>query len=74
MFDLPIYFPKGLAGKSTARRRLELGARDKLEKDMRAEGYRLIKGTFKTQWETPCQGKASAAGYLVRGGINGKPA
>ncbi len=74
MFDATMFFPAGMAGKSTARRRLELATRDKLMKDMRAMGYRMIKDSFSTRWESPSQGKASAAGYLARGGINGASA
>ena len=69
-FDLQMTFPLGHLGKSSARKRLELAAREKLTVDIEAKGYRPIEETFRAVWEDSCNGKASVTGVLV---INGEP-
>lgn len=68
-FDLPMTFPRGIHGKSSARTRLELAAKEKLAVDMKAKGYRLVEETFRVVWEDSYNGKASATGVLKANGV-----
>lgn len=69
-FDLPMTFPKGMDGKSSARTRLELKAKEKLATDMKSKGYRLVEETFQAIWSDAINGSAFATGYLI---VNGEP-
>ena len=61
-FDLKLVFPKGPDGESSARRRLELSAKDKITADIRARGYTPQIESFQLIWSTPYEGKASMLG------------
>lgn len=63
-FDLPLIFPKGIAGSAQARKRLEMQAKEKLIQDAKDAGYEAIEDSFLVTWISPYQ--ASATLFAVK--------
>lgn len=67
IFDLSMTFPLGENGNPAKRREMELRAYAQISEDMKAQGFQIVNDTFRTIWETPSQGKATAQGIRFNG-------
>jgi len=60
-FEAPLILP---TGKESARRRLEMMAKEKIAADIKKAGYLPHPETFKAVWESRFQGRAEMVGTL----------